>query len=97
MPRLNADDTTTYLAVVRMAMLELFDDAEIPIPCKSCDHEFAKLVGNLKREPEFTCPNCGQRFDAKELVRDLIDAEVREEVESEMRQAITDRLQESRS
>ena len=52
-------------------MLELFDDAEIPIPCKSCDHEFAKLVGDLKREPRFTCPYCGQQFDAEELVRDL--------------------------
>lgn len=40
----------------------------LPVTCTKCGHKFSKSVSGLKGEPQFACPRCGQRFDAKQFL-----------------------------
>jgi predicted nucleic acid-binding Zn ribbon protein len=54
-----------------MPFKHLNNDAEIPVPCQGCGHKFVKTVGEIRDEPEFTCPKCGLRHDADALAATL--------------------------
>ena len=56
-------------------MSNLDPDAGIPIECPKCGHHFEKSIGWIQANPKFTCPGCGQPFDAKQLLSGLKDAD----------------------
>ena len=41
--------------------------ATIPIECPKCGHKFEQSIAGLQAKPQFVCPNCRQRIDAKEF------------------------------
>ena len=53
-------------------MIELNDDADVPIVCNKCGHKFSKTLGWLKSNDKFSCPGCSKvTFQSKKLVREL--------------------------
>lgn len=41
------------------------DRAEVAAQCPKCGHQQAAVVGQLKRNPEVTCGNCGGTYLTK--------------------------------
>ncbi len=50
-----------------MGYLDAADNVELTIPCAHCGEETTKLIGGLKAEPKFDCPNCKVLFDLSNL------------------------------
>ncbi|WP_043316611.1 hypothetical protein [Microbulbifer sp. HZ11] len=55
---------------------DVFNDAEISVPCPQCSHETVKTIGWLKTQNQLTCL-CGATImvDAKEALSEIRQAE----------------------
>ena len=57
--------------------MNLFDNAELAIPCPQCGHEAEKTIGWLKSHEQMTSPGCGSviALDSAELKKGIEAAE----------------------
>jgi transcription elongation factor Elf1 len=40
----------------------IFDSAKIDFPCPKCNHKMPTKIADLRKNPQLTCPSCGQSF-----------------------------------
>lgn len=56
-----------------------YGDITVDVECGSCGRNTAKSIAALKRQPVFTCPNCGEKtrvsIDDRKFKSDLADIE----------------------
>ncbi|UOK72992.1 phage terminase large subunit family protein [Ancylobacter polymorphus] len=53
--------------------MNLFDNAEIAVPCPQCGHENKETLGRLKHDPQIVCGGCAEviTIDSSELKESL--------------------------
>lgn len=55
----------------------IFDSEQIDFPCPKCDQKMPTKIADLRKNPQLTCPSCGQSFtvDASEFNKGAEDAQ----------------------